>query len=160
MSDEAQHSDGRRMVGLYLPFTAAGLRIEAITFEPCTFGHLLRWQAGAIPSSIALMMELSKRTLHEIETIRYPDDSRVMAAFLDHIHPTIADDIRAGVRPRASGEGGDDRGPEPQDAVYGPDGAPLAPSGGTGALDPFSRYDEFETVPTERPLDYVEGLDP
>ena len=151
MSTETHHPDGRRTIGLFIPFKAAGVQVAEITFEPCTFGHLLRWQAGLIPSSLALLQELSKRSLHEIESIRHPDDSRVMAAFLDHIHPDIAADVRSGVRPAPGGNPA----PMPQTPATDDPGAFQEDS----ASGPLSGYDEFETIPPGRPSDYVEGLD-
>jgi hypothetical protein len=162
MSGETQHADGRRTVGLYMPFTAAGIRVKAITFEPSTFGHLQRWNSGHYASAMALMMELSKRDLYTLESIRHPDDARVMKAFLDHVQPQIAEDIQAGVRPRSAGEvittefepaPADVGVPTEQDPEWGGSRAPLAD-------DALAGYEgqEFETVPG-RPIDHVEGLD-
>lgn len=155
MTSQTHHPDGRRTIGLFIPYEAKGKRIEAVTFDPCTFGHLLRWQSGMIPGSIALMIELTGLELSTIEGIRHPDDARVMAAFLDHIHPEIAADVRNGVRPAGSPSPLDLGTPAPPAAAQGLGEGPE----GHGASDPFGGYDEFEQVPPGRPSDYVEGLD-
>lgn len=160
MSDQTQTADGRRIVGLYLPFDAAGVRVTEIAFAPCTFGHLLRWQEGRINGTMALMMELSGRTAHEIESIRRPDDGRVMTAFLEHVHEEIAKDVMDGVRrlPDGYGAGGGLAAVQPrQEATQAPSALP--DEFGSSASDPFGEYGGFEAETDERPLDYIPGLD-
>jgi hypothetical protein len=130
-----QAADGRRIVGLFVPFDHAGQRVSEIAFQPSTLGHLMRWQDGLIAGALPLMMELTGMERLAIEAIRHPDDERVMAAFLDHVQPAIAADIRDGVR--------------------------RVPS--AGEVDSFTPgpspgYD-IEQQPDEPPSDYVPGLD-
>lgn len=147
MSGENRTADGRRIVGLFIPYEAGGRRISEVEIKPPTMGHLLRWQAGKIMGAMPLLMELTGLSLHEVENIRHPDDQRVMEAFLDHIQPVIAEDIRNGRRPEPEpgvdpSPGFDPVGIEPEWPVsYGPE-------------------DEgFEAAPREQPLDYDPRVD-
>lgn len=147
MSGENRTADGRRIVGLFIPYDSGGQRISEITIQPSTMGHLSRWQAGRIMGAMPLLMELTGLSLHDVENIRHPDDTRVMEAFLDHIHPVIAADIRNGVRPEPEpgadpSPGFDPAGIEPEwPAQYGPDD------------------DGFDRAEREQPLDYDPRVD-
>jgi hypothetical protein len=142
MSGENRTADGRRIVGLFVPFETSGRMIQEVTFQPSTMGILLRWQDGMIPGAIALLQELTGLDRIQVENIRHPDDQRVMAAFLDHIQPTIAEDIRNGVRPNP--------GPAPAD---------FAP--GQVAGDWSGGYDlaDDPLAPDDRAIDHIPGLD-
>lgn len=159
---ETRSADGRRTVGLYLPYTSGGRVISEVSLAPCTFGHLLRWQDGRIGGGLALLTELSGLTFAQIEGLRQPDDARVMDALLAHVHPDIAEDIRTGRVPLMT--------PGPYAAGMASEGAPAAESGAEAPAAVFDSPHPFggetdlpdwagvESV-TERPADYVPGVD-
>jgi len=90
---------GGRTVQLFIPFEYNGQRIEAITFAPLRFGHVLRWNVGDWPTMLAFMVELAGVEESVIRDLRYPDADRVIEAFLAYVTPEIRTDINNGTIP-------------------------------------------------------------
>ena len=93
---------GGRTIELLIPFEHLGKKYEAIHFKPIMFDHLLRWQHGDFPSSLALMSALSGESEMTLRMLRYPDADRVMAAMFDMLPEPIRNDIVNGQVPRAA----------------------------------------------------------
>lgn len=152
-----QTADGRRSVGLLLPYAVGGITVSVVTLQPCTFGHLLRFRAGKFHSSLDLLLELSGLTFQQVEGLRQPDDGRVMEAFIAHVHPEIAAHITEGSMPLPENA--------PQAASAAPAAAPagsLAPGSVGPAEDApgpdMPDWDGIEGM-GERPDDYIPGID-
>lgn len=92
---------GGRTIELLIPFECMGRKIEAITLKPIVFDHVLRWQQGAFPSSLALLGALSGENESTLRMLRYPDVDRVLGAMMDMLPDGIRNDITSGVVPQA-----------------------------------------------------------
>lgn len=153
-----QTADGRRSVGLLLPYAVGGITVSVVTLQPCTFGHLLRFRAGKFHSSLDLLLELTGLTFQQVEGLRQPDDGRVMEAFLAHVHPEIAEHVNAGSMPL----------PENYAPSVASGAAPAAPAGplAPGSVGPAEEA-PGQDMPDwggiegmgERPDDYIPGID-
>ncbi|MDB5177591.1 MAG: hypothetical protein JWN75_1259 [Candidatus Saccharibacteria bacterium] len=174
-------ADGKRVVGLYIPFSVEGVEVRDVSLGPFLFDHDLKWQEGKYQTSLALIVDLSGLSEKVLRQLRYPDVSRVMTEFMSLIPEHISNDIRAGAVPRPiepepgpDDEAGDEvdteeQRPEDEQLILG--GAPKetvrARPGAAGvksrAFDPDRPYSNLdpgsETGPAEPPADEGGGFE-
>ncbi len=102
MADITYTSMGGRVVELFIPFTPKGeeRRVDKVRFDAPCLDHSLRWGAGEIAGTLALMAELSGESEAVLRQLRFPDADRVMNVFMEMLPPEIGSAIsqRAGAR--------------------------------------------------------------
>jgi hypothetical protein len=95
--------DGSWVVELLMPIKDNQNRdINEITISSPGFEHVIRWGTQEIPSTLALLSELTGLPEKMLRTITYPDVDRVMLAFTAILPPAIKADFAKGARPFAT----------------------------------------------------------
>lgn len=138
--------DGGWTVELVTPLRATGgAVVDKIDMRPAELGHVIRWGDGSIPSTLAMLSELSGVDERLLRTLSYPDVDRVLLAYSQVVPAAVRKDFEEGSRPFSTP---DDQLPAP---VYGEQ--PVVPA---DPIDP--RFPRVEG-PVER---YVKppGLQP
>jgi hypothetical protein len=91
-------------VELVVPIRQGDRTIEQIEIKPPSIKTLTRWQRGQIPSSMALLAELSGISEALLVNITYPDADRVLLALFNIVPQAIKASFTDGDRPLASPE--------------------------------------------------------
>jgi hypothetical protein len=86
-------------VELTVPIKHGNRVIEEIDIKAPSIRTLTRWQRGQIPSSMALLSELSGISESVLDTITYPDADRVLLALFNVVPKPIQSDFSSGTRP-------------------------------------------------------------
>lgn len=95
--------DGGWTVELIHPLRVGGKAVEQIDIRPPELDHVIRWNSQTIPSTLALMSELTGVPEAALRTLCYPDVDRVMLAFANVIKGTsMLIDFEKGTRPIAT----------------------------------------------------------
>jgi hypothetical protein len=94
--------DGSWIVELLIPLKHHDREITEIRISAPGFEHVIRWGLREIPSTLALLSELTGLPEKLLRMITYPDVDRVMLAFTAMMPPAIQDDFRKGARPFAT----------------------------------------------------------
>lgn len=84
---------GGRRVELLLPFSFDGLQIEAIEFEPFSWGDTEDWNEGKYASATDLMFKLAGISRDLFRCVKYPDVERVVMQFMDMLPAEVRDAI-------------------------------------------------------------------
>jgi len=93
---------GQWAVELLTPLHHQGREITEIVISPPGFEHVIRWGLQEIPSTLALLAELTGLPEKLLRMITYPDVDRVMLAFTALMPATIQADFSKGTRPFAT----------------------------------------------------------
>jgi hypothetical protein len=110
MALDTLRKTGGWCVELYVPLKWGARTVDTIEIKAPTIGLLTRWQRGDIPSSMALLAELSDIPESILNTITYPDADRVLLAMFNVVPKPIQSDFSNGVRPLSTPP---DEAPEP-----------------------------------------------
>jgi hypothetical protein len=102
MAIDTLRKTGGWCVELFVPLKWGARTIDAIEIRSPTIGILTRWQRGDIPSSMALLAELSDIPESILNTITYPDADRVLLAMYNAVPKPIQSDFSEGARPLAT----------------------------------------------------------
>jgi hypothetical protein len=94
--------NGAWVVELLTPLHHQGRDIDEITISSPGFEHVIRWGMHEIPSTLALLSELTGLPEKLLRMITYPDVDRVMLAFTAMLPPAIQADFNKGARPFAT----------------------------------------------------------
>jgi hypothetical protein len=99
MALDTLRKTGGWCVELFVPLKWGARTVDTIEIRSPTIGILTRWQRGDIPSSMALLAELSDIPESILNTITYPDADRVLLAMFNAVPKPIQADFSSGVRP-------------------------------------------------------------
>jgi hypothetical protein len=91
-------------VELAVPIKVGVKEVDQIEIKPPTIAMMTRWQRGDIPSSMALLAELSGVPELALTNISYPDADRVLLALYSVVPKPMQADFTAGERPLATPE--------------------------------------------------------
>jgi hypothetical protein len=91
-------------VELMVPIKVGVKEVDQIEIKPPTIAVMTRWQRGDIPSSMALLAELSGVPEMALTNISYPDADRVLLALYSVVPKPMQADFTAGARPLATPE--------------------------------------------------------
>jgi hypothetical protein len=91
-------------VELAVPIKHAGRQIDVIEIRPPDMQHIVRWGRGQIPSSMALLAELSGVPEMALRSITYPDADRVLLALFNVVPQQMKNDFTSGKAPLATPE--------------------------------------------------------
>lgn len=95
---DTMRRDGGWTVELITPVKDLGV----IEFKPVGFDQVIRWTQGDIPSTLALMSELSGVPETVLRSLTFPDVDRVMFAFSAILPPGVRADFEKGAKPLAT----------------------------------------------------------
>src|SRR5262245_6902093 len=93
---DALMARGGFIVELTVPVEYAGQAIDRVDIAPARFDHRLRYDEGLIPSTLALLCELTGLAEGALRQISITDMERVAGAFMLVLPPHIAADVRKG----------------------------------------------------------------
>jgi hypothetical protein len=99
MPSDVLNRDGSWRVYLNHPLAGPKGEVEYIEITPPNFSHAIRWGEESIPSTLALLSELSGQSESLLRQLKYPDVERVMLAFMNILPSVIRKDFEKGGRP-------------------------------------------------------------
>lgn len=94
--------DGGWTVELITPVKTGQGDVSIIDISPPSFNHVIRWGSDEIPSTLALLSELSGVSEATLKALTYPDVNRVMKAFYEVLPPELRSQFEKGAKPLAT----------------------------------------------------------
>lgn len=112
--------NGDWAVELTEPLVLGQQIIKVLNIARPSMDHTIRWLSGQIPSSLALLSELSGVPETALRSLRSPDSERLMLAFFNILPPPLQEDFKNGAKPLATADAGSSVAAPPSDAPFIP----------------------------------------
>ena len=93
--------NGAWIVELITPIKDRTREITSVEINPPDFDTVIRWGRGEIPSTLALLAELSNLPEVLLRSLVYPDVDRIMTALVFVVPQIIKEDLENAAKPLA-----------------------------------------------------------